>query len=325
MGLPYELRGPVRAGGGMYIIVGAAFASDARRQDEARRLLVELALNGSQAGDPALAIRTLFARVSQGNDSGDRDLWSLMLLQWVLDERPASYLQQNQPLGQAWLQRVVPCDVRTLPDTERLLATLLPQKLIGNVQEALPAAYAARGTERSCVNVVPDHALVSAFEQDAERRLAALHFTQQSTERMARAFVFVAGFLPATGSARLLAIAYDLAMAYVHVLMEQRKYEEANAQGAGESGNSTAEDDPVAVYWSYAGFVIPFAMFVPYVRGAFLGLGVSGLAWEALSMVVDLWEAIITAGERVLAAAEEKFSDWHEFDVETGWLIPFDD
>jgi hypothetical protein len=320
IGLPYALRGPVRATGGLYIVCPNAYAADPQRQAEARALLATLTATAAAAADPAAAIDAVYKRVSQGNlQPAELDLWSLMLLQWVIDERPAAYLLRNEPLGDVWLQRIVPHERTSLPWLQQKYAALIPSKLMGNVQDVLPDQYRAVGDMRACVNVVPDFALVSAYEEAADRRGIAIQFALGASEHYARAFVFVAGLLPVAGSSWLIALACDVGLAYVDFLIALHEHNKAIGEG---DGNATAED---AVYDSATAMVMPIAMHVPVV-GTLLQLkDMVTLAYAMVGMLIGLLQAMIDALERIKAAFEEGFFDWQEFDEETGWLIPFED
>ncbi len=326
IGLPYALRGPVRSTGGLYIVSPAADAADPQRQAQARALFARLRAEADRVGGAIEAIENLYARLREGHPQyEDRALWSLMLLQWVLDERPAAYLQQRQPLGEAWLQRIVPHDARTLRDDgprgylAAKYAAMIPAALIGNVQDTLPGDYRARGDAPACTNIVPDLALISAYEEDAERRALALQFTANVGETYARTFLVAAGLLPAAGSGLLAALVYDLALAYLDLVVALHAQNRAQ-----RDGGDTAEADE-AVYDSGTGMTMPFVMRLPVV-GRLLRLeDIAVMAYALLELLLAAVMAMIEALARLAAAAAEGFSDWQEFDHDSGWLIPFDD
>lgn len=326
IGLPYALRGPTRSTGGLYVVCAAAEAASPQHQAQARALLERLRSDADRAGNAIEAIEALYARLRHGHaHHEERALWSLMLLQWVLDERPAAYLQQKQPLGDAWLQRIVPHDPRLLRDDgprgylAAKYATMIPAALMGNVQDTLPSDYRAQGDAPACVHVVPDLALTSAYEEDAERRSVALQFTVNASETYARVFLVVAGLLPAAGGGLFAALVYDLALAYLDLVIALHEQNRAERDG----GDMTEAEE--AVYDSSAGMVMPFVMHLPVV-GRLLQLEqLVMMAYELLELLLAAVMAMIEALSRLAAAVAEHFSDWHEFDHDTGWLIPFDD
>jgi hypothetical protein len=93
---------------------------------------------------------------------------------------------------------------------------------------------------------------------------------------------------------------------------------------AQRDGGDTAEADE-AVYDSGTGMTMPFVMRLPVV-GRLLRLeDIAVMAYALLELLLAAVMAMIEALARLAAAAAEGFSDWQEFDHDSGWLIPFDD
>jgi hypothetical protein len=297
---------------GLFVVASAAVVSSPELQRQAWALLRTLKIHGRLASDHqelALAIR-YHLKTRGVITRSDRDMWSLMLIQWVRDTQPESYFSGSLDLGEAFLEELMsrPTEL-TLAD--RAARANLLEDLFGNTAEVLRMPGGAQNI--GLVNLVASSEMVLRTIEHEEARAVAQLAVQIGNESLTRGFVMLAGVLPAATEIVVINIALEAFIGYIQFLGDLR---DADKREIIESG------EELDIWLSFAGILLPAASQIRYLGEA---LGIAQMLMLAASLLQALIAGLhrmLEATERLLAAVAAGFLEFFESDPDRVLFIP---